>query len=651
MAGLVELWWRELPVARIVGLIVSSSLVALTLAVSTRARQLAQHRTREVGASPALGPGFWCWRRLILVALLAIGYKLVVARAALFDDAFITFHYARNFAEGHGLVFNIGERVEGYTNFLWTLTIGVLHALSPFEAPAIGLVLCLVVFGLNLLLVARVGRLLCSQPAEGQWHLPLATGLLAVHGVYTSYGTSGLETGAASLLVTLGALFLIRCDDTKGAASTGTILILATLMRPDHGLFYAVGGIVVLLDRLPALVAALRADERRPGLPQRLWPAGADALVAYSIPFAVYGLYLIWKLFYYGNILPNTYYAKSANLVWFEQGRIYAASFYLGSQDWLVVLLCLVWFCRPSASAGVRRFKLFVAGSFMIYNFYVAKVGGDFMFGRFYVSLVPLYLLGAEALAHELSRSSHGLRRETLRRTLAGLTVGLLLASTQEVRLIAPREVRWGLADESTYYLIESFHPLVVGNSKERTGRFFGQALKDRGLDLILGTGGTGSVAYYSRLEVVDTRGLTDAFVAHQPLSKRGRPGHEKVAPRDYLLQRRVHLLRQHAGQRGFHPQQWWRLVQVELDPSVGNSRWQLTHYDRELMRRVKEKAPEIRFIDFELWLGHYISKLSQRQPGRVRHDLQWLRAYYFDHNDDPERLATIEGWLADHRR
>ncbi len=37
------------------------------------------------------------------------------------DDAFISFRYVRNLLEGHGLVFNPGEHVEGYSNFLWVL--------------------------------------------------------------------------------------------------------------------------------------------------------------------------------------------------------------------------------------------------------------------------------------------------------------------------------------------------------------------------------------------------------------------------------------------------------------------------------------------------------------------------------------------------
>src|SRR3954470_2746397 len=38
------------------------------------------------------------------------------------EDAFISLRFAKNLAEGHGLVWNIGTQpVEGYTDFLWVL--------------------------------------------------------------------------------------------------------------------------------------------------------------------------------------------------------------------------------------------------------------------------------------------------------------------------------------------------------------------------------------------------------------------------------------------------------------------------------------------------------------------------------------------------
>ena len=41
------------------------------------------------------------------------------------DDAYVSFVYARNFADHGELVFNLGQYVEGYTNFLWTVLIGL----------------------------------------------------------------------------------------------------------------------------------------------------------------------------------------------------------------------------------------------------------------------------------------------------------------------------------------------------------------------------------------------------------------------------------------------------------------------------------------------------------------------------------------------
>jgi arabinofuranosyltransferase len=46
------------------------------------------------------------------------------------DDAFVTLRYAQNLAEGAGLTWNPGERVEGYTNFLWALLLVVAFRLG-----------------------------------------------------------------------------------------------------------------------------------------------------------------------------------------------------------------------------------------------------------------------------------------------------------------------------------------------------------------------------------------------------------------------------------------------------------------------------------------------------------------------------------------
>ena len=55
------------------------------------------------------------------VVVAVLGVVVALFRRFVQDYAFISFRYARNLADGLGLVWNVGERVEGYTNFLWTL--------------------------------------------------------------------------------------------------------------------------------------------------------------------------------------------------------------------------------------------------------------------------------------------------------------------------------------------------------------------------------------------------------------------------------------------------------------------------------------------------------------------------------------------------
>ena len=66
---------------------------------------------------------------LCLPWLVLLGWLAAVAWF-LCDDAFISFRYVRNLLEGHGLVFNPGEYVEGYTNFLWVLELAAIWRLS-----------------------------------------------------------------------------------------------------------------------------------------------------------------------------------------------------------------------------------------------------------------------------------------------------------------------------------------------------------------------------------------------------------------------------------------------------------------------------------------------------------------------------------------
>ncbi len=54
--------------------------------------------------------------------LLICGWKFPAPRCGFVEDTYISFRYARNLAEGNGLVWNVGEKpVEGFTNLLWVV--------------------------------------------------------------------------------------------------------------------------------------------------------------------------------------------------------------------------------------------------------------------------------------------------------------------------------------------------------------------------------------------------------------------------------------------------------------------------------------------------------------------------------------------------
>ena len=202
------------------------------------------------------------------------------------DDAGISYAYARSLAAGEGLVAQTGnEPVEGVTNLLW---VGLLAVLLPVvDTP--GLAARALSYGL-----VAAGFLALASGARWwfprRWRLVAAAGLSTTALVtgFAAWTLSGLENGLYACLVAVFLLAVTRARDTPrdGAAVAGIwILLLAT--RPE-----AAPLIVV-----PALVWAAH-HTRRSRAPLALTAAaGLFALTAF-------------RVLYFGDVVPNTYYAK-----------------------------------------------------------------------------------------------------------------------------------------------------------------------------------------------------------------------------------------------------------------------------------------------------------------------------------------------------
>jgi arabinofuranosyltransferase len=288
-------------------------------------------------------------------------WALAAAHAALFywvcDDAFISFRYSQQLLSGNGLVFNIGERVEGYTNLLWVLEVALLGVLRiPMPIAAVGLSL-LATAG-TFLLVERLAHT-TPFPSMRRYAVMAALLLLAVNRNVAVWTTSGLETRQFTFLIVL-AVWLVRRALRGRAAwwSVSLVLGAAELTRPEGALIAACVG---------AWVAWQLWRRRGPVL---------RPLLELGLPCAalVVGHYL-WRHAYYGDWLPNTAYAKVVR-AWPDAGILYFGAAALHSALYLGLPLAIVggwfrWLRRRDALLSLCAFVI------LPHALYITLIGGD----------------------------------------------------------------------------------------------------------------------------------------------------------------------------------------------------------------------------------------------------------------------------------
>ncbi len=267
------------------------------------------------------------------------------------DDAYISYRYANNLVSGHGLVFNEGQYVEGITNLLWTLMVAVGVALGQ-SAPTVGRWLGFV-FGSATLIATH---LYARRILEDRALVAAAPALLYVSIPFVSWSTCGMETPLFTWAITASLISASRGRFGLASASA----IVATLTRPEGVLLAAAIFLVWLVD----------AREREWRGWQ--WPALYAA--------ALLGL-TGFRIFYYGSVVPNTFYAKVGGLP-AERGLLYVGHFLISGAGLLVPMAALA----AVRDGRLRSARLLLALFFV----YMVCVGGD-VFGdsRFLVPVMP----------------------------------------------------------------------------------------------------------------------------------------------------------------------------------------------------------------------------------------------------------------------
>ena len=453
--------------------------------------------------------------KLFIFGCIAVGLWRAWQAMWIGDDAFISLRYSDMFARGEGLVFNRGEWVEGYTNFLWTLLLGLLGKLN-VSLPHSAVLGNLILFAGSVVLSMRI----CQKVKLAFWPA------LVMSACYPciAFATSGLETMPAAFCVLLGLSFLL----SKQYILAGFGFVLAALMRPDHLLFWGCGGLSLLLSHLYLHKEAF--------LKRLRW----SIYLKYSLPlFTIYLPYFIWRMNAYGELFPNTYYAKSGHLTYWKQGGLYLSSFLIGSGAWWMIVSLIIlgmtglykvlnkkYFNQaviqdnnaflPKQSADLSFVLLsFCTLSILIFSAYVVKVGGDFMLYRFFVVLVPLYWFIFSALFGQ--KAWHKLI----------LSLALAFALTP-ITLVKPMKKKWGLAAEESFYQVASFLPLELKSRYVISGKALNLLQQEVEKQIRVAVDCVGMIGFYGDVRIFDLFGLTSPRVAHKPLKRRGRPGHEK---------------------------------------------------------------------------------------------------------------------------
>jgi arabinofuranosyltransferase len=463
-----------------------------------------------------------------LLAAVAIGVVFLVhLRQWAFwcDDAFISFRYAHNLGQHGELVYNLApyERVEGYTNFLWVLLLGLGDAVGVRPervAPIVTATASLAA----LWLVARIGAQLRGAKAIEPCDL-LAPALLVTVPEFVVWGSSGLET---SFALALGLLSVWLWLD--GRLELAAIAAAATgLTRLDGLLTIAAFGLGWLV-----LVGFERRGRGAPSIP---WRRVAIAAGLFVLPLLAA---FVFRRVYYGEWLPNTWAVK-------QHGALLRDVYGVGYLEFWAASLHLTWLAPLLLLLRPRHLPLVLP--IVAQAIWVWSIGGDFMaYGRFLLpatTFLALWIGLALAEVREL--------RSWTKIAWWVLAAGLIAASASRIpeRLKTDRAHAHLHLDEHSpgFESVDGMHRFAV--VRLAAGRLLAERVP---ADTLITVGAAGALPYASQLPAFDSYGLVDPGVAAaaKPRAQGARPGHQLQPSLGYMKSHNPDLMCHvgHAGER-----------------------------------------------------------------------------------------------------
>ncbi len=441
--------------------------------------------------------------RLLVIPFILVFLIVLIKNAWISDDAYITFRPIENFIHGYGLVHNVGERVQTFTHPLWFFILSganyiwqYVFSFDYWSQMYYTNIFISMFFSFTTIVVIT---LMIAKSYEGAI---LTLVILLSSRSFMDYTTSGLENPLTFLIVSLFLFLYLQDKELNGKNIFLLSLLagLATLNRLDTLLFF-----------IPPLLYILINERFR-----------FRSLVFMFLGFIPIIVWELFSLFYYGTFFPNTAYAKLNTgidrLVLIKQGLFYYIDSFITDPVTLIsILLAIILLLHHKQ----RKLSMFV-WSIILYMGYILYIGGDFMGGRFFSTIV---LIAAILISRIITSEKKYVYVAVIMLTLS---LGLLF-STSPLRTslnygegvnsdyIHPT----GIANERAYYfqnlglLSTGRESTIPGSQYSGNDWIYDSTKKEVKLLRPLGVDG---YYYGPNVHIIDRNSLADPLMSRLPL-------------------------------------------------------------------------------------------------------------------------------------
>ena len=348
----------------------------------------------------------------VILLVLAISTYLILAFSFhwfIVDDVYISLRYARNLAEGYGLVFNTDKSnvVEGYSNFLWVIMESVLFLFRMKTDEILKVISAVgVLFGAAcIVLIYKITHLLTANKRTAI----IAALFLCAVPEFAFWAIGGLETSMYIFWLLAGIYrYLIEKRNTRLHIGSMICLVMASLTRPE-GLFFAL--VFILWEVINGLVFNRNIESsRRLRIRQTI-----SAVATFGL---LYSIYFLWRYDYYGHFFPNTFYAKKISNPEEVLHRIRQSSVFFVRMFPFFALACIGYAQIRSTPAREKIMVMLLMFVLMGFSF---AARNEWMPGhRYELPFVPLLMVFFAAginhiLSYRLTPGDSGLPKPLLR--------------------------------------------------------------------------------------------------------------------------------------------------------------------------------------------------------------------------------------------